>query len=303
MYHILQELSGTKTTRKGTPLFPGPSPQSLERQDFEMIQNKKDTYWFCEKTDGVRYLLICLRYKGVNMALLMDRKCTDLYILPLQKFPRAAYQGSLFDGELAWNKCTGKFHFLIFDAVCVSGIPVWYLPLSHRIKCVSLCLSVYSPHHKDPILCSIKTFIDIKYKESCLALLEKAKQCYDIDGVVLSPEKDEVVYGRHSGMFKLKQKHTVDFIVHDDHGQLSIYNPQLKCQEVVASLALLAGQPLPPVGCVVECVYTGHDDAWSIVTVRKDKDTSNDRLTYDKTCFNMKEQLTLEEVFLRFSEM
>jgi hypothetical protein len=272
----------------------------IERKDFETMVKRDATYWFCEKTDGVRYLLVCCKHKGVNLAVLMDRKC-DLYILPLKGFPRATYQGTLFDGEVAWNKLDAKFNFMIFDAVCVSGIPVWHLKLSQRVNTIRLCLSVYAPHYKDPILCGIKTFVDLRYKQSCIQLLQKAQECFDVDGIVLSPETDQVIYGRHSNMFKVKEKHTVDFIAHDNQGNLSIYNPQLKCQEIVARLHVDEDTMLPPIGCVCECAYSGQGDVWILIMIRKDKDTSNDRLTYDKTCLNIQEQLTLEEVFSHFS--
>jgi hypothetical protein len=110
----------------------------------------------------------------------------------------------------------------------------------------------------------------------------------------------EVVYGRHQSLFKLKTEHTVDFICDNISGDLSVYDTKKRKKVVVAKMDLMSGSALQDedlLGKVVECCPPAeNDDLWRLKIVRHDKNVSNDLTTYERTCLNAREKLTLERV-------
>jgi hypothetical protein len=292
----LQKLAGLDESHKLS--FPGPSPVSLERQNLKKLQNAP--YWVCEKSDGIRALLMCCRIGGKNVAVLFDRAMKPYHIL-MKALPRAAYQGTLLDGELmvGGQGLTMPFSFLVFDAIIISGIPVSYLPLPKRIANVHQCLSVYMPHYKDTVRIYVKRFALLSNTEECRALIASMATQYPIDGIVFTSEDEPITYGRCYSIFKLKTHHTVDFIL-EDNGTLSVYDPMLRKQVPVARLSDHANLDVPK-GSIVECEHiTG--EFWSFLLCRKDKNTSNDILTYQKTMLNIQERVTFEEVLSQSSQ-
>ena len=267
--------------------FPGPNPVSLERSNFPTLQTK--LYWLCEKTDGIRFALCCFEYNQLNMSVLMDRSFS-LYLFPLHHTPTAMFQGTILDGEVAYNKTTKRWTFLIFDALDVSGIPMHTLPFSQRMACVQKALAPYKPEVADPALLCVKKFIPSCIASSFKEHMGSMQSSYDIDGVILTPEDDGIVFGRHMGMFKLKTHHTVDFEVASDGNGLMVYDFTKQKSVIVAKLPSHATP-----GTVVECELL-NDDCWKVCGVRQDKSTANDMLTYSKTLLNIRECITLDEV-------
>ena len=291
--------------------FPGPNPVSLDTSHFSRLAG--EAYYVCEKTDGVRFALVCCRVpagdsKPLNVCALLDRSLTA-YVLPQRWLPRAAYQGTLLDGEVAWNKVRRRWEFLAFDAVCVSGIPVMHAPLTQRMDAVHRVLRVLTDARSraagtgggadtDPVDLVPKTFVPCRSLREFEDRLPRLRASYDIDGVVLTPAAAPVAFGRHPGMFKLKfdARHTVDFLVGADGRQLSVFDSG--AHVVVGTLA--PGHAAPA-GAIAECgVAPGAaPDAiarWVVVTVRSDKPTANDMLTYRKTLLNMRENLGMADL-------
>lgn len=130
--------------------FPGSHPVSLTRSGLENTLSK-NKYYVCEKTDGVRYLLLCA---GKDGCYLIDRKEHFTWVsmvLPRgeihtdrdacggwppaegQRFPEGGphwlLDNTLLDGELVWDrdldaeKRTGekawKLVFYIFDVIAI----------------------------------------------------------------------------------------------------------------------------------------------------------------------------------------
>lgn len=285
--------------------YPGPNPVSLDTGHFARLAG--EPYYVCEKTDGVRYLMVCCtleapahlraRRPTINMCALVDR-ALNAYILPVQHLPRAVYQGSLFDGELAFNQRAGRWEYLMFDALCVSGIPVLNGTLKDRLDAVHRVLKVYaaanaaSPPRQDPCELRVKSFVPCTKMAEFEAMLPRLSEAYAIDGVILTPALQPIVYGRHLGMFKLKfnARHTVDFLVGRDGRALTVFESGNHAQ--VGTLA--ADQPSAPPGSIVECGLAGQ--GWYLVSERTDKSTANDMYTYQKTLLNMREKLTLDSV-------
>lgn len=269
------------------PRFPGPNPVSLERADFPKLLEQ--TYYVCEKTDGVRHLLLCCTYKGHNVCALADRTLT-FWLLPLRDVPRAMYQGSVLDGEIAFNKIHQSWQFLTFDVVMMSGVPTFSKRFSDRIGVAHKVMAHFRRHPLDPLDLKVKNFQSLATLADAASHVNMARSYFEVDGIILTPQEDEVVFGRHFGMFKFKDgsKHTIDFLVMDVHGTLGVFDNGKHA--AVGRLSLAPGQKMPSVGSVVECSSLDKD-AWRMELLRTDKSTANDMFTYRKTKLNIDENL------------
>lgn len=287
----LHDLVGDKGCK---PRFPGPNPVSLERRNLAGIDPAK--YWVCEKTDGTRFALVFCAYRGHRIAALMDRKMAA-YLLPIQHVPKALFQGTVLDGEVAYDKSLKQHQFLVFDAVIVSGIPVFHKPFSSRLAAAALALRDYahSPG-SDALHVLIKCFYRLtQLDEFTSTRLNTVRHHYDVDGVVLSPEEGDVVYGRHMKMFKFKpfggrEAHTVDFLV-GKGGALHVYDTGGGGHVQVGKIGNVGASE----GDIAECTYVD-GDVWKVKNVRTDKTTANDLFTYQKTLLNIRENLSLDSL-------
>lgn len=263
--------------------FPGPNPCSLEKADLPKL--KKGGNWLCEKTDGTRVLLVFLMHRGTKVALLVTR-AWDVYVIGLRHVPKALFQGTVFDGELL----TKQKIWLGFDAMIVAGVPVWSLPLSGRLTAARRSLGKYVHNPGDALQIQFKAYFRV-FSEYTAYLKTTT---HPTDGTVITPENSPVVLGRHQTLYKLKDsgKHTVDFEFADPD-TLSVYCPTRGGSVPVGKLAPGFGRVTA--GCIVEAAWA-FGDTWSLVTIRSDKTTSNDMLTYTKTRINLRENLTLADL-------
>lgn len=289
---IRREIAGLALDDHPRPRLPGPNPVSIEKSDLRTIRERE--YVVCEKTDGVRFVAACLRYKQLNLMVLVDR-AMNVYLFPLRKIPRASFQGTLIDGELAWDKIDKKFVFLAFDAVTISGVSVGHLGFYDRLTSLKKAFRVHAPHPDDPAVFRVKSFLPRYIGFMVKSHLETIADRFDIDGVILTPVDEEIRYGRHPRLFKLKTNHTVDFLSGQD-GALLVYDPKSKTHVTVGQMIV----DIQPPGTIVECSHMGGGDPdvkyWKLSEVRRDKKTANDVLTYSKTMLNMREKMTLEDV-------
>jgi hypothetical protein len=101
--------------------FPGPQPVSIERRHFPLL--KRQPYLVCEKTDGVRHLLLSTED---GLVVLVNRAFSiDTVKI---RIPR----DTLLDGELVTSK-TGKNLFMVYDAVRIKGEDLRDQPLDVRL--------------------------------------------------------------------------------------------------------------------------------------------------------------------------
>lgn len=280
--------------------YPGPNPVSLDTSHFPRLSG--EPYYVCEKTDGVRYLMVCCTMPSppgithrdtINVCALVDRSMTA-YLLSIRGLPRAAYQGTLLDGEVAWNKALERWEYLVFDALCISGVPVLNGSLPDRMTGVHRMMEIYEHHDRDTMHIQPKNFIAGSRFAEFQDSLPDLETRYDIDGLILTPARPPVVFGRHMGLFKMKfsSKHTVDFLVGPDGRQLSVFDAGRHSQ--VGSL--YPGTTAPP-GSIAECSLAQPGSTlWTLVMLRTDKSTANDMYTYQKTMLNMRENLTVAHV-------
>ena len=229
------------------------------------------------------------------------------YWLPLRALPTAMFQGTVLDGEVVRGATGGategategetegetegaRPEFHVFDAVMVSGVGVRHLPFSRRVGAVHAAMGGHVAHPEDAAVLRVKRFYgppDADALGEHLARLRVPR-----DGLVFTPERDGVVFGRHWGMFKLKQSHTVDFVVLDDGWGLGVFDPRTR---VHANVGRSTSAQVP--GTIVECERRrGGDGEWEVLGVRADKTRANDVTTYEKTLLNAVQALSEEEV-------
>jgi hypothetical protein len=294
------EIRGMLARMSGTTKFPGPSPASIMRADLKKLASV--AYFAAEKTDGTRFALFLSVFRGVTVCIAFDRKL-DPYVIPIFKIPTAMNQGTILDGEVAWNNVLRRWEFLIFDAVFISGIPVFSKSFIDRMESVRYALGPYEyVPSNDAFALVLKQFVHVEQFADVEAKLTSS--AYRTDGLVFIPNAMPIVYGRHMDFFKWKTKHTLDFIV-GDRRQLMVYDPGAR--NIVPFGVLRPsrkGSLAVKKGDVVECVLAndGATKTFDPVILRTDKSTANDILTATKTLENIRENISLKEICMSISD-
>jgi hypothetical protein len=253
--------------------FPGPQPVSIERRHFPLLL--KQPYLVCEKTDGVRHLLLSCE-DGV---FIMNRafKTEQVKI----RIPK----DTLLDGELVTAK-NGKVLFMVYDAVVVKGDDLKEAPLTTRLDAARKVAKAIIKTAGAPFEIRIKNM-------SALGSLPDLDSFeYETDGLVFTPVNEPIRTGTHETMFKWKPRDriTIDFQIFNgdqlyvqDRGQ-----PYLE-----AELHLKHKRMDIPDGTIVECGYG--DLGWSVEKTRPDKTYANNRRTYFRTIINIRENIQFSE--------
>lgn len=274
-----------------TKYFPGPQPVSIERKDFETLRN--NNYWVCYKSDGVRYLFVCVRVDDRNYCLFINRKM-NMFMMRITT-ATVVFEGTVLDGELVYNQKTQKHEYVVYDATIVCGKSVTNKPLSARLESAT---SVASHITRSDIAIKIKLFFPLRDFEDYVNTVVP-EITHGLDGYVFTPEDSPVMSGTHYTMFKWKEqlKNTVDFQV-EYHRKRKGYVLRVSkgrmLHEVNDTLTEAPNQNVP---CIVECKYAG-PGKWTPVLIRDDKGHPNNYLTYTKTLYNIKENIQLEEFFV-----
>ncbi|RPB18488.1 mRNA capping enzyme, alpha subunit [Terfezia boudieri ATCC MYA-4762] len=126
--------------RGENPSFPGAQPVSFARRHLEEL--KKEDYYVCEKSDGIR----CLMYfaegdRGQEIHYLIDRR-NDYYYVPELHFPapndptfQKFHIDTLIDGELVLDEEPhgNVLRYLVFDCLVLDGNPLMHRTLDKRL--------------------------------------------------------------------------------------------------------------------------------------------------------------------------
>ena len=254
--------------------FPGPQPVSIERRHFPLL--KRQPYFVCEKTDGVRQFLISTSTEGtfiVNRA---------FHVEPVKiRIPK----DTLLDGELVKLK-NQKMAFVVHDAVLVKGENLMDRTLSERLE-----------KARGVIKGIIKTAaapFDVRVKKMYKLFEEPIPDLnsfdYETDGIVMTPINEPIRMGTHETMFKWKPREriTIDFQIQNG---LELFVQDRG--ELYKEAELHVRKDLPD-GAIVECGYG--DLGWFVEKVRTDKTHANNRRTYFRTIVNLRENIQLSEI-------
>jgi hypothetical protein len=256
--------------------FPGPQPVSIERRHFPLL--KRQPYFVCEKTDGVRHLLASTE-EGV---FLVNRA---FVIEPVKiRIPK----DTLLDGELVKTK-VGKSLFVVHDAVRVKGENLTSKPLNYRLDAARKVIKGIIKTAQAPFEIRVKTMY--LWGSEAVPALDTYE--YETDGLVLTPINEPIRMGTHETMFKWKPKEriTIDFELRNGL-ELWVQDRGVPYKE--AELHTRNRRPDLPDGAIVECGYG--DLGFFVEKVRTDKTHANNRRTYFRTMVNLREDIQVGEL-------
>jgi hypothetical protein len=260
--------------------FPGPQPVSIERRHF--IEFKKRQYVACEKTDGVRHLLVSLELDGKRAAFLVNRAFDMTPVSTM--IPR----GTVLDGELVPLKEPGtRPVFLVYDAVLVKGTDVRRRPLLERLEGARALLKSVVRSTKDPFEIRVKTMTPFPGPLPDLEALP-----WETDGLVFTPVLEPIRMGTHETLFKWKPRAriTIDFELRKG-ADLYVQDKGVPYKE--ASLHGVHVRPDLADGTIIECGYG--NVGWFVEKIRTDKKHPNNRRTYFRTIVNLRENIHFDE--------
>ena len=253
--------------------FPGPQPVSIERRHFPLLL--KQPYLVCEKTDGVRHLLL---------------SCDDGVFIMNRAFKTEQVKirvpkDTLLDGELVTAK-NGKVLFMVYDAVVVKGDDLKEAPLTARLDAARKVLKSIIKTAGAPFE------IRVKNRSALSSLPDLDSFEYETDGLVFTPVNEPIRTGTHETMFKWKPRDriTIDFQIFNGE---QLYVQDRGQPYLEAELHLKHKRMDIPDGTIVECGYG--DLGWFVEKTRPDKTYANNRRTYFRTIINIRENIQLSE--------
>ena len=217
--------------------FPGPQPVSIERRHFPLL--KRQPYFVCEKTDGVRHLLASTE----EGTFLVNRA------FKVEAVKIRVPKETLLDGELVRTKA-GKVLFVVHDAVRVKGVDLKKLPLNVRLETARKAIKA--------IIKTAQAPFEIRVKDMRLLGSEKLQPLdsfeYETDGLVLTPINEPIRMGTHETMFKWKphSRITIDFELRKGC-ELWVQDRGVPYKE--AELHIHNRRPDLPDGAIMECGY------------------------------------------------
>ena len=271
-------------------IFPGSQPVSIERKHFNTLCSQP--YVVCEKTDGIRCMLLAFMFEGRKTCVYLNR-ALEMFLCPLN-FRKPVYEGNgtILEGELYEDT------FMIYDALVVSGKGVGHLDFLERLEHIENLMKMLTVLKYDPIKLQIKTFhVLTDFKKFMEEYLPTVSQ--EMDGLIFTPINTWVKTGTHETMFKWKprDKNTIDFQMKwvDDKWKLYV---QEKGKLIFESL--LNPDQVPEWvkdGAIVECQYMFEDSPmwWKPLKARTDKTFPNSRRTFYRTLVNIREDIKMEE--------
>lgn len=287
--HALYLMHQAWGTQKTPHVFPGPQPISIERKHMPLL--KKNDYVVCEKTDGVRHMLLAFTFENKNVSVLINR-ALDMFESKI-KFPKTAFQGTLLDGELYQDR------FMVYDILVNRGQNVGQLNFLERLELMEKVINSTISMKSDSIKIKLKTFHAMNDFENFLYnYLPTVSQ--KVDGLVFTPINEPIRIGTHETLFKWKEKNhnTIDFLARYDYDQWRLY-VQEKGQLVFESIIPENKVDISWLedSTIVECQYIIDDTMmyWKPLKVRTDKKHPNNRRTFYRTLVNIKEDIKIEE--------
>ena len=276
----------------GKNIFPGSQPVSIEYRHFNIL--KSNQYVVCEKTDGVRFMMLVFLYNNKKQCVFINR-ALDMYTCPLN-FKTDVYKGSILEGEMYGDV------FMIYDILLSCGETVSNCDFLTRLKSIEKIKKMLTCLKYDPIKLKIKTFhIMNEYRQFLEEYLPTVTET--IDGLIFTPVNDTVKKGTHETMFKWKprDKNTIDFqlkrvtdawrLYVQEKGKL-IYESEIPYVMVPENARTWIEE-----NAIIECQYMFNDTPmwWKPVNRRYDKTFPNSRRTFYRTLVNIKEDISITD--------
>ena len=274
---LLHGKFGTIRNGKCAPFFPGPQPVSIERRHFDHV--RQNPYVVCEKTDGVRHVLMCFKFEGKKMVLLVNRN-TEFYVVSI----RMQHTDVILDGELVKTH-EGKWLYMVYDVVEPGTFP-------ERFQLANTVISKIMRVAKDPFKVQLKTF----YTMDQFSTFLDQKYPYETDGFVLTPVSESIKVGTHETMFKWKplEQNTIDFQL-KKRPNSSNWGLYIQDKGVLVYECEIPHHDSYVEDQIVECQFIKNGHSWEPIKVREDKNYPNARRTFYRTMINLRENIQVSE--------
>ena len=309
---------------------PAPNPVSLHRQQLERLHERP--YVVAEKTDGVRYLLVLGRFKFAPKpyAVMIDR-ALRMFQLEIVA-PSSMYNGSIFDGELVWDKSQNCKAFLVFDAVAVGGESIRLKHFTERysvvnesflgrVECInwnrdmadSKARALAKKGYVTPIADAENHMYYCAKQMVPLGLFGSLQRSvktlsWDSDGFIFTPMDQTVQRNAQRDCFKWKYLPTIDVTIQASSGNRDSH--ELACQDGDRLVSLSVAFPdktfdweRPPAflfatNHVIEITITvsGHTVRCKFHRVRPDKLSPNTFQTIQSVLQEAEEQISIQEL-------
>lgn len=276
----------------GKNIFPGSQPVSIEYRHFNIL--KSNQYVVCEKTDGVRFMMLVFLYNNKKQCVFINR-ALDMYICPLN-FKMDVYKGSILEGEMYGDV------FMIYDILLSCGENVSNCDFLTRLKSIEKIKKMFTCLKYDPVKLKIKTFhVMNEYKQFLEEYLPTVTDT--IDGLIFTPVNDAVKKGTHETMFKWKprDKNTIDFQVKRGTNAWRLYVQEkgklIYESEIPYAMVPENARTWIEENTIIECQYMFNDIPmwWKPVNRRYDKTFPNSRRTFYRTLVNIKEDISITD--------
>ncbi|KIW14546.1 hypothetical protein PV08_07330 [Exophiala spinifera] len=211
--------------------FPGAQPVSFAAK--HIAELKREDYYVCEKTDGMRYLMYLSRDGDRDIHYLIDRK-NDYYYVPGLHFPhhedptfKRFHTETILDGELVEDTYPDRppeVKFLVFDCLVLDGNSMMHRPLDKRLAyCKSFVIKPYQAMVKQDPSIHQPFVIEDKSTEFSYALekmfkdiIPRVKKLHGNDGLIFTCKNTPYKFGTDEHILKWKppEENTVDFLMH-----------------------------------------------------------------------------------------
>jgi mRNA guanylyltransferase len=272
-------------------IFPGSQPVSIERRHFSVL--KQQSYVVCEKTDGVRYMILAFMFENKKTTVCVNR-ALEMFVCTLN-FKRAVYEGTILEGEL-YEDTT----FMIYDALMTCGTLLQGHDFIDRLKNIEELKKLLTVLKYDSIKLVIKTFHLLEEFTSFMdEYLPTVSQ--KTDGLVFTPINSDVKTGTHYTMFKWKpkEKNTIDFQVKGKGGSWNLYVQEkgtLVYESTIPADKISENVEIHE-NAIMECQLMIEDEPpwWKPILQRTDKKFPNSRNTFYRTLVNIKEDIQIED--------
>ena len=281
--------------------FPGPQPVTIEKKNLPLTEK----YMVCEKSDGERSLLLLLQINNKPMCFILNRK-NELHFMDFS-FKKEVFEGSVFDGEIIQTKSeTPVWHFLIHDCFAYNGTSFINKPHNLRYACgIDFIVKRYNPRDSsDPFL--IKTKLFYEYGPEIKKTWEHIQKTSEnkIDGLILTPVNNPVLFNRDNTLFKWKETHTIDFFAKIVGKKINLYyykkvlsvyvsfKKESKNYDVIVDFV---GENVDLLkGAVIE--FKIIDEFYEPYRLRTDKNRPNGEITVNNTFKNIQESIKISEL-------
>ena len=282
--------------------FPGPQPVTIERKNINQLKND---YMICEKSDGERAILLLINLNNKPMCFIINRN-NDYYFLDLS-FKKEVYEGSIFDGELIKTKGSEPtWNYLMHDCMAYNGSS--FINFNHHLRygcIIDLITKRYQNKSEDCVNIKTKLFYD--FGPQLIKTWEHIQQTTEnkIDGLIFTPINGPIKFGRDTTLFKWKELHTIDFLVKLVSKKINLYY-----YKKVLTIYKSFSSKEPNYKTIVDFIDENIDLTKGIIIefkiingdyfipyrVRTDKDKPNGEITVINTLKNIEESIKIQEL-------